>query len=140
MTGTRARSQASLIRALNAWLLNGAPSRPGKIKGDPAKSTPPARSRTPFTLSRKANPFLERSRQFLCDGEITKGAAFDLEVCSDNHPAGFTDELVYGEPRPLVKSAPGEKAGGGEVVCQVSKVATAILGQLAQELPNWEAV
>ena len=55
MTGTRARSQASLIRALNAWLLKGAPSRPGKIKADPAKSTPPPRSRTPFTLSRNAN-------------------------------------------------------------------------------------
>jgi len=35
-----------------------------------------------------------------------------------------------------VKSAPGEKEGGGEVVCQVSKVATAILAQLAQELPQ----
>jgi hypothetical protein len=30
MTGTRARWQASLRRALNALLLNGAPSRPGK--------------------------------------------------------------------------------------------------------------
>ena len=49
MTGTRARLQASLIRALNAWLLKGAPSRPGKINADPAKSTPPARSRTPPT-------------------------------------------------------------------------------------------
>jgi hypothetical protein len=55
MTGTRARSHASLIRALNVWLLTGAPSRPGKINGDPAKSTPPPRSRMPFTLSKKAN-------------------------------------------------------------------------------------
>ena len=55
MTGTRARSHASLIRALNAWLLKGAPSRPGKINGDPVKSTPPPRRRTPFTLSRIAN-------------------------------------------------------------------------------------
>ena len=31
-------------------LLKRAPSRPGKINGDPAKSTPPAHSRTPFTL------------------------------------------------------------------------------------------
>ena len=59
-----------------------------------------------------------------------------MKAYSDNHPAGFTDEPVYGEPRPLVKSAPGEKEGGGEVVCQVSKIAAAILAQLAQELPQ----
>jgi hypothetical protein len=41
MTGTRARSQASLRRALNALLLKGAPSRPGKTSADPAKSIPP---------------------------------------------------------------------------------------------------
>ena len=55
MTGTRARSQASLSRALKALLLKGAPSRPGKTSADPEKSIPPARSRTPLTLSRKAN-------------------------------------------------------------------------------------
>ena len=36
----RARSQASLMRALNAWLLKGAPSRPGKTRADPAKYIP----------------------------------------------------------------------------------------------------
>jgi len=40
ITGTRARWQPSLMRALNAWLLNGAPSLPGKTSADPAKLTP----------------------------------------------------------------------------------------------------
>jgi hypothetical protein len=35
-----------------------------------------------------------------------------------------------------VKSATGEKEGGGEMVSQVSKVAAAIIAQLAQELPQ----
>jgi hypothetical protein len=35
-----------------------------------------------------------------------------------------------------VKPATSEKERGGEMVCQVSKVATAILAQLAQELPQ----
>ena len=82
----------------------------------------------------ESEPFLERIRQFFCEGQITKGAAFDLEACSDNHPAGFADEPVHRKPRPLVKPATGEKERGGEVVCQVSKVAAAILAQLAQEL------
>jgi hypothetical protein len=55
----------------------------------------------------ECEPFLERIRQFLCDGQITKGAAFDLKACSDNHPGGFTDKPVYRESRPLVKSATG---------------------------------
>jgi hypothetical protein len=32
-----------------------------------------------------------------------------LEACSDNHPAGFTAELVHRESRPFVKSATDEK-------------------------------
>jgi hypothetical protein len=48
----------------------------------------------------ESEPFLEQGRQFLCDGQITKGAAFDLEACSDNHPTGFTDEAVQRKPCP----------------------------------------
>jgi hypothetical protein len=125
-----------LIRALNAWLLNGAPSRPGKINGDPAKSTPPTPKPHALHTFQESEPFLERNRQFFRDGQITKGAAFDLEACSDNHPAGFTDEPVYRKPCPLVKSATCKKERCGEVVCQMPKVATAIIAQLAQELPQ----
>ena len=134
MTGTRARSQASLIRALNAWLLKGAPSRPGKINGDPAKSTPPPRSRTPFTLSKKCEPLLERVRQFFCEGQIAKGASFELKACRDNHPAGFVDQPVKRKPCPLVKPAARKKESNGEVVSQVSKVAATALAQFAHEL------
>jgi hypothetical protein len=49
------RAQASLRRALKALLLKDAPSRPGTTSADPAKSIPPDRSRSPLTLSRKAN-------------------------------------------------------------------------------------
>jgi hypothetical protein len=41
---------------------------------------------------------------------------------------------VYREPRPLVKSETGEKESSGEMICQMSKVAAAIVTQLAQEL------
>ena len=65
----RARWQASLMRALNALLLNGAPSRPGKTSADPAKSTPPPRrNRTPLTLSRKANQSSSESDNSLVRG------------------------------------------------------------------------
>jgi hypothetical protein len=57
-------------------------------------------------------------------------------VSRDNHPTGFADESVHCEPCPLVEAATGEKERGGEVICQMSKVATAILAQLAQELPQ----
>jgi hypothetical protein len=48
-------SRRNLRRALNALLLKGAPSRPGKTSADPAKLTPPVRRRIPFTLFRRAN-------------------------------------------------------------------------------------
>jgi hypothetical protein len=57
MIGTRARSQASLMRALNARLLNGAPSRPGKINGDAAEFTPTPQPYA-FHTFQKAEPFL----------------------------------------------------------------------------------
>jgi hypothetical protein len=38
-------------------------------------------------------------------GPDNKKVAFDLEACSDNDTAGFTDEPVYREPRPLVKKS-----------------------------------
>jgi hypothetical protein len=65
MIGTRARSQASLIRALNARLLKRAPSRPGKINGDPAKSTPPADSRTPSHFQNANHSSSESDNSFL---------------------------------------------------------------------------
>jgi hypothetical protein len=43
ITGTRARWQASLMRTLNAFLLKGAPSRPGKTSADPAIDSAAAR-------------------------------------------------------------------------------------------------
>jgi hypothetical protein len=36
----------------------------------------------------KRGPFLERIGQFLCEGEITERAAFDLETCSIIIPPG----------------------------------------------------
>jgi hypothetical protein len=38
-------------------------------------------------------------------GPDNKKVAFDLEACSDDDTAGFTDEPVYREPRPLVKKS-----------------------------------
>jgi len=107
MTGTRARSQASLIRALKACVLKGSAVTAGKNErrsGEVYSPTPKPHALETF---QECEPLLERIRQFLCDGQITKGAAFDLKACSDNHPGGFTDEPVYRESRPLVKSATG---------------------------------
>jgi hypothetical protein len=110
MTGTRARSQASLILALNAWLLKGAPSRPGKIKGDPAKSTAPPRSRTPFTLSRNANHSSSESDTSLVRGRSRKELPLTWRRAAIITPPGS---------RTLVKPATSEKERGGEMVCQV---------------------
>jgi hypothetical protein len=79
-------------------------------------------------------------RQLWPEHPCNKKVAFDLEACGDNDPARFTDEPVYREPRPLVKSATGEKESSGETICQMSKVAAAIVTQLAQGLPNCEPV
>jgi hypothetical protein len=80
----------------------------------------------------KKQTFLERGRQFLCEGEITGRAAFGLETCSDKYSAGCTHEPVYGEPRPLVKTATGEEERGGEMgeMVQMPKVAAAILASI----------
>ena len=59
--------------------------------------------------------------------QIKKGASFELKACCDNHPAGFVDQPVKRKPCPLVKPAAGKKESNGEVVCQVSKVAAALL-------------
>jgi hypothetical protein len=86
-----ARWQASLMRGLNALLLNGAPFLPGKTSADPAKLTPPPRrSRTPLTLSRKANHPPSESDNSLVRGRSRKRAAFDLEAGSDSHPVSRT--------------------------------------------------
>ena len=82
------------MRALNALLLNGAPFRPGKMSADPAKLTPPRRSRTPLTLSRKANHSSSESDNSSCERQIAKRAAFDLEACSDSHPSRLADEPI----------------------------------------------
>jgi hypothetical protein len=84
-------SRRNLRRALNALLLKGAPSRPGKTSADPAKLTPPPRrSRTPLTLSRKANHPPSESDNSLVRGRSRKRAAFDLEAGSDSHPVSRT--------------------------------------------------
>ena len=83
MTGTRTRLQASLIRALNAWLLKGAPSRPGKINGSREVHSPSPQPHALHTFE-KCEPLLERVRQFFCEGQITKGASFELKACRDN--------------------------------------------------------
>ena len=116
MTGTRARWQASLSRALKALLLKGAPSRPGKTSGDPAKSIPPVRRRTPLTLSRKANHSFKRTRQFGGEGQIAKRAAFDLEANGDNHSTRLTHQPIERQKRPLMVSAAGKEEGGSEVI------------------------
>jgi hypothetical protein len=68
MTGTRACSQASKWSAIPA----GKDERRSREVDSP---TP--KPHVPHTFQ-ESEPFLERSRQFLCDGQITKGAAFDL--------------------------------------------------------------
>ena len=64
----------------------------------------------------ECEPFPERVRQFFCEGEISKGAAFDL-ACSDNHSTRFPDEPVNRKPCPLVKPATGKKESCSKVVC-----------------------
>src|SRR4029077_12801862 len=91
-------------------------------------------SRTPFTLSRNANHSSSESDNSFVRGRSRKGASFELKACCDNHPAGFVDQPVKRKPCPLVKPAAGKKESNGEVVCQVSKVAAALLAQVAQEL------
>jgi hypothetical protein len=78
-------------------------------------------------------------RQLWPEHPCNKKVAFDLQACGDNDPAGFTDEPVYREPRPLVKSETGEKESSGEMICQMSKVAAAIVTQLAQGLTQLRA-
>lgn len=76
-------------------------------------------------------------RQLWPEHPCNKKVAFDLEACGDNDTAGFTDEPVYREPCPLVKkSITIERREQGEMICQMSKVAPAIVTQLAQELPK----
>src|SRR6476659_8362306 len=108
MTGTRARWQASLRRALKALLLKGAPSRPGKTSADPAKSIPPVRSRTPLDAYQASEPLLERIRQFGCEGKGAKGAAFDLEPGSDNDSPRLAHQPIHGQKLPLEVAAAGK--------------------------------
>jgi hypothetical protein len=76
-------------------------------------------------------------RQLWPEHPCNKKVAFDLEACGDNDTAGFTGRAVYREPCPLVKkSITIERREQGEMICQMSKVAPAIVTQLAQELPK----
>ena len=119
------------MRALNALSLKGVPSRPGKTSADPAKLTPPVRSRTPFTLS-----LLERIRQFWGERQIAKRAALDLEAGSDNHSTRLAHQPINRQKRPLMVSAAGKKQRGRQVITQVAKVAAAISTRFVQELPE----
>ena len=109
------------------WL-NGAPPRPGKTSADPAKLTPPPRrSRTPLTLSKKANHTPSESDNSLVSGRITqKRATFDLEADGDKHPSRLAHQPIHRQKRPLMVSAAGKKEGGRQVISQVAKVAAAL--------------
>ena len=87
-----------------------------------------------FDAFQEGEPLLERVRQFFCERQIAKRAAFDLEADGDNHSTRLTHQPIEGQESPLVVSATGEKERGGEVVCQVAEVAALILAQFAQQL------
>ena len=88
ITGTRARWQASLRRALNALWLKGAQSRPGKTSADPAKLIPPpAAAARLLALSRKAN-----------------------------HPPSESDNSPVKRGRPIIRRKRTVSAGGAEWV------------------------
>jgi hypothetical protein len=98
MTGTRARSHASLILALNAWLVKGAPSRPGKISEEPAKFTPPPRSRTPLTLSKNAN----HSSSEFDNSWVTGRSRNELPLTHLNRPTSRVFDLDPSEPVDII--------------------------------------
>jgi hypothetical protein len=98
MTGSRARSHASLILALNAWLVKGAPSRPGKISEEPAKFTPPPRSRTPLTLSKNAN----HSSSEFDNSWVTGRSRNELPLTHLNRPTSRVFDLDPGEPVDII--------------------------------------
>ena len=110
------------MRALKAWLLKGAPSRPGKTSADPAKLTPPPRrSRTPFTLSRKANHSSSESDNSLVIGRSRNEPPLTWREASRNsHPARLADEPIHCEPSLLMKPAAGKKERGREVIRSAS--------------------
>ena len=87
-----------------------------------------------FDAFQKSEPLLERVRQFFCEGQIAKRAAFDLEANGDNHPSRLTHQPIHAQERPLMVSAAGKKEGARQVISQVAKVALFILAQFAQEL------
>jgi hypothetical protein len=59
-------------------------------------------------------------RQLWPERPCNKKVAFDLEACGDNDIAGFTDEPVYRETRPLVKkSTTIEKRAGRDDMSDV---------------------
>jgi hypothetical protein len=90
MSGNNGHPRAlagELEACVEGLLLKGAQSRPGKTSADPAKLTPPPRrSRTPLTLSRKANHPPSESDNSRVERQIAKRAAFDLEAGGNNHP------------------------------------------------------
>ena len=61
---------------------------------DPAKSTPPPRSRTPFTLSRKANHSLSEFDNSFVRGRSRKELP-DLKACSDPKGRALSGEHRY---------------------------------------------
>jgi len=85
--------------------------------------SPPRRSRTPLTLSRKAN---HSSSEY--DNSWVRGRsrnAFDLEAGGDNHPTRLAHQPIHRQQRPLMVSAAGKKEGSRQMIddMRVSKAA-----------------
>ena len=124
------------MRALKAESLNGALSLPGKIKGDPAKLTPPTRRRTPLTLSRKANDSWSES-----DNSLVRGKSRNEPLLTWRRAAMSVPVMGSRTSRSIVKACPfvipaaREKQGGRQMVGEMPEIAAAILAQFAQELP-----
>jgi hypothetical protein len=63
--------------------------RPGQGKRAESREVDsPAPKPHALRTFQESEPFLERDRQFLCDGEITKGTAFDMKGAAIIIPPG----------------------------------------------------
>jgi hypothetical protein len=70
----------------------------------------------PLDAFQESEPLLERIRQLCCEGQIAKGAAFDLEAGSDNDSSRRAHQPIDGQKRPLMVSAAGKKEGTRQVI------------------------
>ena len=96
------------------------PARKGKPRSRKVDSSRPQPH--PLDAFQESEPLLERFRQFSCEGQIAKRAAFDLEAGGDNHPSGLAHQPINGQKRPLMVSAAGKEEGTRQVIRQVAVV------------------